>query len=142
MFVLSVEANNCYSRVEINSGDYDTAGFVGGGQSGVNTSYSFTNCYYAGEITGKSRVSAWVGQNTSQNNDNLHGAASLNNCYYDKTLFPINFAPSGTGWKTAEMADSSLYTGWDFKENENDTDYTWYIDTDTGYPELHFNKAK
>lgn len=43
----------------------------------------------------------------------------------------------GTGLTTEQFADSSNFTNWDFKENETDTEYTWYIEED-GYPELKF----
>ena len=133
--------NNCYSRVNIiTSGQYDNGGFT----TLYDNPSTYNNCYFAGSITTGNgrygRTSAFSGGCTISNNDNVHGTATLNNCYYNNSLFNATVSPSGTGLSTSQMGNRSSYaSSWDFKENESDTEYTWYIDSATGYPELHFN---
>lgn len=134
---------NCYSRVNIiTDRQYDLGGFNNCTTNSTSKPDTFNKCYYAGNITsskGKySRTSAFSGSGSVYNNDNLHGGSILNNCYYNKTLFKLDFAPCGTGLTTTQMGTASSYSGWDFKESDTDTSYTWYIDSETGYPELHF----
>lgn len=100
----------------------------------------FEDCYERLSIT---QGYAWVGNNW---NYSLNRCYTTTNCtvkqgdcvdsYYNSSIAPIG---PGIGLATAQFAiRSSFASSWDFKENENDTEYTWYIDERTGYPELHF----
>lgn len=141
------ELKNCYSRVKItDERGYDIGGIIGDCYtSSYHLKCKFTNCYFAESIVNTNnvtinRLGTFAGGGTAGNNDNMHGDASLTNCYYNKELFTYKVSPSGTGLTTKEMKDKSKYTGWDFKENEEDKEYTWYIDENVndGYPELNF----
>lgn len=138
---------NTYAITTLNNSGYDVGGLI-------SLTYwinkpEIKNCYCAVKITDiQGRVGNFVGGGPINNNDNQHGWCTLKNAYYDKTLLPDKFTPSGTGLTTEEMKSASNYIGtnddgsiaWDFKENDSDTDYTWYIDpnVNNGYPELHF----
>lgn len=59
-------------------------------------------------------------------------ATTLTSCYYNSDLFKMEtYANTGTGLKTADFKNSSKFVGWDFEN-------TWFIDEETGYPELKF----
>lgn len=131
---------NCYGRANLSS----ASGYDVGGITRVGLGYAvieMNNCYFAGTVDKEyKRTSAFIGSSIN--------AGILSNCFYDKTKF--SYSSPGTGLTTEEMKNAENYTGtnedgtkaWDFKENDSDTDYTWYIDPNVndGYPELHFNQ--
>lgn len=99
------------------------------------------NCYWSGKTNTKGRTGTFRGGvSTGNNNNQLLGGITLTNAFYNKELFTLSVpaSVSGTGLATSEFSNSSNFVNWDFKEDENDTEYTWYMGED-GYPELHFN---
>ena len=136
---------NCYSRVIIQSeSDKDIqytycGGFQGYIRQDKSLSATLKNCYFAGKIinnNGNNNFSyskPFIGGFSTTNEE-----TDLTNCYYNSEIFTPNQTTIAQGLSTSEMSDASNYQGWDFKTDENDTEYTWYIDPDTGYPELHF----
>ena len=131
-----IEFINCYAITNVISKLYSAGGFSGGGISNIKV----TNCYWSGTINTKS----WVGTfkpSSSSNGQHLYNKPEITDCFYNKELFSASSKDkyTGTGLTTAQFAiRSSFASSWDFKEDENDTEYTWYIDKKTGYPELHF----
>lgn len=102
-----------------------------------------TDCYWFGKITKTNggRLGTFRGGATIDNNGNQYtGGITVTNSYYNKETFTLSVptASSGIGLTNDQTGDSSNYEGWDFKTDESDTEYTWYMDSETGYPELHF----
>ena len=121
----TLKFENCYARMNIKqSSNYDSGGFVGEYQTGI---LSTNKCYFSGTIFSKNRVGVFIGAAATS-------GKSQKDCFYNKSLFtPLSalVSISGTGLSTEEFVDSSNFTNWDFEKD-------WYIDTETGYPELKF----
>lgn len=126
---------NCYAKVDVaktRNGCYDKGGFIGDEALGANV--IVTNSYWYGSTGGTHRTGAFRGGIGIENNGNQSTESiTVTNSFYNKTLFTLSVPEesSGKGLTTAEFADSSNFTGWDFEN-------TWYM-SDEGYPELKFD---
>ena len=126
---LSINFENCYSRVKIISENY----YDGGGFLGRSKNVIVRNCYWAETTNVTDRTGTFTGGPGIANNDNQWiGGIKVTNSFYNKDLFKLSVpeASSGKGLTTEQFADSSNFTNWDFIND-------WYIGAD-GYPELKF----
>lgn len=117
---------DCYARTTLTgSSGYDQGGLVGGSSSAC----SYTNCYYSGKMNATKRVGTFQ---AAANNDNSGNKAKLKNCYYNSSLFTLTVSTPGNPLVTADFRNKDKFVGWDFEN-------TWYIDEETGFPELKFD---
>ena len=115
------QISNSYSTGSV-SGISSVGGFVG-----ANSIYGTTsNCYATGSVSGSSIAGGIAGQN----------AGTISNCYWDSKAtgqtagYGSNSGTlSGTGLPTAQMKESSNFSGWDFGA-------VWTIRADSTYPAL------
>ncbi len=61
---VEIKINNCYSTGTV-SGTTNTGGFVGNNNCGSSSTITISNCYAAGKVTGSTNLGGFVGINTS-----------------------------------------------------------------------------
>jgi hypothetical protein len=121
---------NCYALGSA-SGSGHIGGFAG------EHSDSIMNCYAIGSATGDNRVGGVVGY--------IGSTGTISNCYWDQQasgnasgygFIDTGGVISGTGLTTAQMKQSSSFSGWDFTT-------VWSINSsiNNGYPNLASSKA-
>ena len=123
---------DCYFRGAVSNAGADCGGIAGG--AGLNNNSATGNIkrsYFSGTIdygiADKNLIR--IGP-ISCNNDNANAKLcrmNQTNCYYNSSLFAKSGEWYSTGLTTAQFADSSNFSGWDFTN-------TWTIHN--GYPEL------
>lgn len=102
---------NSYSSANVTG--YDMVGGLVGAPGTVTSSYS------VGEVNGSNYFGGLVGY-----------AGTVTNSYWNTDIHPTSYG--GTGLTTAEMKQSTNYSGWDF-------DTVWNITNGTTYPYLRNN---
>ncbi len=110
---------NCYARVNISARDIGSGGGIAGYAS---AGLSLENCY---------AVTKYIGMVPCYS---ITTVPTIN-CFYNSDLYIGDnggYHAYGTGLTTEQFRDSSNFTNWDFTND-------WYIDLETGYPELKFN---
>ncbi len=78
----------------------------------------YLNCYFSGELSATKRVAVFQ-----------QGSGDCINCYYNSDLYKLT--TPGNSLLTDDFKRKENFEGWDFEN-------TWYIDENTGYPELKF----
>ena len=129
----AISFDNCYARTNIETGGYDSGGFIGSGYLNEESAKVIvTNSYWSGSNNTNVRVGTFK---ASEDNSNQSTTGMIvTNSFYNKDLFTLSVPEksSGKGLTTEEMKQQSSYTGWDFTND-------WYMGPD-GYPELKFKK--
>lgn len=92
-----------------------------GGLTGFNSGGTVSNCYSTGTVS--SNYSYYIGGFTGQN------SGSINNSFWDKETSGQLSSAGGTGLTTAQMKDSTSFTGFDFTN-------TWTISQNATFPWL------
>ena len=120
---------NCYSVGTVNQ-TYTSTGteLCSGGLIGWTYYTGITNSYTISKVT--SRVSGYAHGVVGYN----RGYSSATNTYWTKTQSGCTDSPLGTVIADDKKSEQSSYVGFDFKEDDKDTDYVWYMKN--GYPDL------
>ncbi len=99
------------------TGNAYIGGFIGSNQQG-----NISNGYSIGKVSGKSNnVGGFSGLNTGV----------INNSYWNTQTSGLSSSYGGTGATTAQMQNSSTFSGWDFTN-------TWRLDATVSYPQLRW----
>jgi hypothetical protein len=125
---------NCYATGSITGSANGVNGI--GGVAGLNSnSGTVSNCYAIGYVTGVNYVGGVVGE--------IYDSATISNCYWNTQTTGMSSGYgniihggtfSGSGLSTAEMHQSSSFSGWDFST-------IWSISPsiNNGYPYFTLN---
>jgi len=126
--------SQCYAATDVNSlpGASGTSMF-GGFAGWLNAGNTVADCYSIGNVNGKNSVGGFCGSlqdsavarcysaGTVTSSDtyggftaHAAGAFAITNCYYDSDTSRCSDTSNGEPMTTAEMKDSSNYSGWDF----------------------------
>ena len=124
---------NCYATGNIIGSFNDVGGVAGlNGNSGM-----VTNCYAIGTVTGGNDVGGVVGE--------IYDSAKVSNCYWNTQTTGMSSgygtitdggAFSGSGLTSAQMKQSSSFSGWNFT-----TVWSMNSSINNGYPYLASNIA-
>ena len=124
---------NCYATGNIIGSFNDVGGVAGlNGNSGT-----VTNCYAIGTVTGANDVGGVVGE--------IYDSAKVSNCYWNTQTTGMSSgygtitdggAFSGSGLTSAQMKQSSSFSGWNFT-----TVWSMNSSINNGYPYLASNIA-
>ena len=144
-----IEKTASSSNVQIYTGN----GMQIGGLVGQNNS-TITNAYSTGEVEGIQYVGGLVGYNNNNRNVintytiskvkgnsylggliGYNNSGTITNSYWTKEKSGQTSSAGGTIIALENLGNESSYTNWRFKQNDNDTEYIWYMKN--GLPELN-----
>lgn len=120
-----VGQNNSTITNSYSTGEVEGIQYVGG-MIGYNNG-NVTNTYTISKVKGNSYLGGLIGYNYS---------GTITNSYWTKERSGQGSSAGGTILTLENLEKESSYTNWRFKQNDNDTEYIWYMKN--GLPELNF----
>lgn len=106
------------------------AGFITGGNNAGSYFAIVTNCYSIGNVKTDGKSTTYIGGFFGKKAT----GTNVTNSYWNIETSGWETSPGGGIGKTTEqMKQQSTYVGWDFTN-------TWYMDEETGYPKLQWEK--